>query len=63
VRGLDPRLQEQLGYGVHGSFGGNVDGRHPRKYLVDRRTVVDGVLAEPNAGPSGGDDGAVEDGG
>jgi ectoine hydroxylase-related dioxygenase (phytanoyl-CoA dioxygenase family) len=35
VRGLPERLQELLGYGVYGPFLGNVDGRHPRKYLSD----------------------------
>ena len=33
VRGLPERLQELLGYNVHGLLG-NVDGRHPKKYLV-----------------------------
>jgi ectoine hydroxylase-related dioxygenase (phytanoyl-CoA dioxygenase family) len=33
VRQLDPRLQELLGYNVYPPFLGNVDGRHPRKYL------------------------------
>ncbi len=58
---MSPRLQELLGYSVHGNLVGNVDGRHPRKYLIDRRAVVDGVLAGPNAGPVGdGSDDAVE---
>lgn len=35
VRGLPVRLQELLGYNIHGTLLGNVDGRHPRKYLVD----------------------------
>ena len=35
VRDLPERLQELLGYGVTGPFVGNVDGRHPRKYLED----------------------------
>jgi len=43
VRDLDPRLQELLGYNVVGLLG-NVDGRHPRKYLDDRREVIDGRL-------------------
>jgi ectoine hydroxylase-related dioxygenase (phytanoyl-CoA dioxygenase family) len=30
---LPPRLQELLGYNVYPPFIGNVDGRHPRKYL------------------------------
>ena len=34
VRELPERLQELLGYGVTGPFVGNVDGRHPRKYLT-----------------------------
>jgi ectoine hydroxylase-related dioxygenase (phytanoyl-CoA dioxygenase family) len=33
VRELPEKLQEFLGYGVTGPFVGNVDGRHPRKYL------------------------------
>ena len=44
VRELPPRLQELLGYGVYPPFVGNVDGRHPRKYLDDARTVKNGVL-------------------
>jgi ectoine hydroxylase-related dioxygenase (phytanoyl-CoA dioxygenase family) len=43
VAGLPPRLQELLGYDVLGLLG-NVDGRHPRKYLDDKRTVSGGVL-------------------
>jgi ectoine hydroxylase-related dioxygenase (phytanoyl-CoA dioxygenase family) len=35
VRGLPVRLQELLGYNIHPPFIGNVDGRHPRKYLED----------------------------
>jgi ectoine hydroxylase-related dioxygenase (phytanoyl-CoA dioxygenase family) len=35
VRTLPERLQELLGYGVYPPFLGNVDGRHPRKYLDD----------------------------
>ncbi len=34
VRDLPEPLQELLGYGVYGPFVGNVDGRHPRKYLT-----------------------------
>ena len=33
VRELPEQLQEMLGYGLYGPFVGNVDGRHPRKYL------------------------------
>jgi ectoine hydroxylase-related dioxygenase (phytanoyl-CoA dioxygenase family) len=33
VRDLPPRLQELLGWNVYPPFLGNVDGRHPRKYL------------------------------
>jgi ectoine hydroxylase-related dioxygenase (phytanoyl-CoA dioxygenase family) len=33
VRTLPARLQELLGYNVYPPFIGNVDGRHPRKYL------------------------------
>ncbi len=35
VRELPLRLQELLGYNIHGKLLGNVDGRHPRKYLDD----------------------------
>lgn len=35
VRTLPERLQELLGYNIHPPFIGNVDGRHPRKYLDD----------------------------
>lgn len=35
VRTLEPRLQELLGWNIHPPFLGNVDGRHPRKYLED----------------------------
>jgi ectoine hydroxylase-related dioxygenase (phytanoyl-CoA dioxygenase family) len=45
VRDLPERLQELLGYGVYPPFVGNVDGRHPKKYLDDRRSVSNGVLA------------------
>jgi len=43
VAGLDPRLQELLGYSVLGLLG-NVDGRNPKKYIDDQRPVRDGVL-------------------
>jgi ectoine hydroxylase-related dioxygenase (phytanoyl-CoA dioxygenase family) len=43
VRNLDSALQELLGYNVVGLLG-NVDGRHPRKYLDDGREVSDGRL-------------------
>jgi ectoine hydroxylase-related dioxygenase (phytanoyl-CoA dioxygenase family) len=43
VKNLDPKLQELLGYNVLGLLG-NVDGRHPRKYLDDSRPIRDGVL-------------------
>lgn len=35
VRQAPERLQELLGYNIHPPFLGNVDGRHPRKYLSD----------------------------
>jgi hypothetical protein len=35
VRQLPHRLQELLGYNVHGNLIGNVDGRHPLKTLQD----------------------------
>jgi ectoine hydroxylase-related dioxygenase (phytanoyl-CoA dioxygenase family) len=44
IRELPERLQELLGYGVFPPFLGNVDGRHPRKYLDDARSVKDGVV-------------------
>ena len=44
IRGLPERLQELLGYGVFPPFLGNVDGRHPRKYLDDQRTVRDSIV-------------------
>jgi len=37
VRELPPRLQELLGWNVYPAFLGNVDGRHPRKYLDETR--------------------------
>lgn len=43
VAELPRRLQELLGYNVVGLLG-NVDGRHPLKYLTDDRTVYDGVI-------------------
>lgn len=49
VRELPQRLQELLGYGVHGRLLGNVDGRHPRKYLDDRRQVRDGIVLSLSA--------------
>jgi ectoine hydroxylase-related dioxygenase (phytanoyl-CoA dioxygenase family) len=44
VRELPEKLQELLGYNIFPPFLGNVDGRHPRKYLDDARTVRDGVV-------------------
>lgn len=44
IRDLPQRLQELLGYNVVGLLG-NVDGRHPRKYIDDSREVSDGVLS------------------
>lgn len=44
VAGLNPQLQSLLGYNIHGNLLGNVDGRHPLKYLRDERRVRDGVL-------------------
>lgn len=44
VAALPGRLQELLGYDVLGLLG-NVDGRHPAKYLHDTRVVTDGVVA------------------
>jgi ectoine hydroxylase-related dioxygenase (phytanoyl-CoA dioxygenase family) len=35
VRELPERLQELLGYNIYGNLVGNVDGRHPKKYLND----------------------------
>lgn len=35
VRQLPQRLQELLGYNVHGNLVGNVDGRHPLKSLAE----------------------------
>jgi ectoine hydroxylase-related dioxygenase (phytanoyl-CoA dioxygenase family) len=43
VAQLPERLQQLLGYDVLGLLG-NVDGRHPRKYIEDRRPLRDGVL-------------------
>ena len=43
VKELPRRLQELLGYNVVGLLG-NVDGRHPLKYLDDQRVVGDGVV-------------------
>ena len=49
IRELPERLQELLGYGVYPPFLGNVDGRNPRKYLEDARTVSDGVVEASDA--------------
>jgi ectoine hydroxylase-related dioxygenase (phytanoyl-CoA dioxygenase family) len=43
VQELPRALQELLGYNVVGLLG-NVDGRHPLKYLTDNRAVSDGVI-------------------
>ena len=43
VTELPRALQELLGYNVVGLLG-NVDGRHPLKYLTDNRVVSDGVI-------------------
>jgi ectoine hydroxylase-related dioxygenase (phytanoyl-CoA dioxygenase family) len=45
VRELPDRLRELLGYGIHGSLLGYVDGRHPAKFLADARAVDRGVVA------------------
>jgi ectoine hydroxylase-related dioxygenase (phytanoyl-CoA dioxygenase family) len=45
VRELPDRLRELLGYGIHGSLLGYVDGRHPSKFLADQRRVESGVVA------------------
>ena len=45
VKQLDPGLQALLGYSVFGNLVGNVDGRHPRKFLEDDRKVRGGTLA------------------
>ena len=50
VKGLPRTLQELLGYNVVGLLG-NVDGRHPLKYLDDDRVVRDGVI-DPAARPT-----------
>jgi ectoine hydroxylase-related dioxygenase (phytanoyl-CoA dioxygenase family) len=34
VAGLEPKLQELLGYGIYPPFVGYVDGRHPRRLLA-----------------------------
>ncbi|MDQ1696875.1 MAG: hypothetical protein QOJ03_2228 [Frankiaceae bacterium] len=39
VAGLDPRLQELLGYNIHPPFVGYVDGRHPRRLLGERPDI------------------------
>jgi ectoine hydroxylase-related dioxygenase (phytanoyl-CoA dioxygenase family) len=44
VRALPDRLRELLGYGIHGSLLGYVDGRHPAKFLDDTRAVEGGVV-------------------
>ncbi|MEY2432360.1 MAG: hypothetical protein QOC92_2085 [Acidimicrobiaceae bacterium] len=35
ARELPPRLQELIGYSIHPPFMGMIDGRHPRKLLID----------------------------
>ena len=35
VRTLPERLQELIGYGIHPPFVGYVDGRHPRRYILE----------------------------
>ena len=51
IRELPRRLQELLGYNVVGLLG-NVDGRHPLKYLDDNRAVRDGVIVPTDPPPS-----------
>jgi len=46
VAKLPRQLQELLGYSVLGLLG-NVDGRHPTKYLDDGRTITDDVIDLP----------------
>jgi ectoine hydroxylase-related dioxygenase (phytanoyl-CoA dioxygenase family) len=52
VRELPDRLRELLGYGIHGSLLGYVDGRHPQKFLADARAVEDGVVAAAHEAPA-----------
>ncbi|HXY45320.1 MAG TPA: phytanoyl-CoA dioxygenase family protein [Acidimicrobiales bacterium] len=40
VRGLEPRLQELLGYNIASPFTGYVDGRHPRRLLEGPSTTA-----------------------
>jgi ectoine hydroxylase-related dioxygenase (phytanoyl-CoA dioxygenase family) len=42
VRTLEPRLQELLGYNIFPPFLGYVDGRHPRRALVEEATLDGG---------------------
>jgi ectoine hydroxylase-related dioxygenase (phytanoyl-CoA dioxygenase family) len=45
VRDLPDRLREMLGYSIHGTLLGYVDGRHPAKFIDDHRAVSGGVVA------------------
>ena len=36
-----------LGYGMWGNLYGNVDGRHPSKYLQDNREISGDILTNP----------------
>lgn len=47
--GLPERLQELLGYNVYPPFIGNVDGRHPRKWLRGDPPPREGGTAPPGA--------------
>jgi ectoine hydroxylase-related dioxygenase (phytanoyl-CoA dioxygenase family) len=54
VRELPERLRELLGYGIHGSLLGYVDGRHPVKFLADARGVESGVVTAAGEERDGG---------
>jgi ectoine hydroxylase-related dioxygenase (phytanoyl-CoA dioxygenase family) len=47
VRGLEPRLQELLGYNLYPPFLGYVDGRHPR-HLLEGTARGPGPIAGPS---------------
>jgi ectoine hydroxylase-related dioxygenase (phytanoyl-CoA dioxygenase family) len=49
IRTLDPKLQELLGYNIFPPFLGYVDGRHPRRTLMQQHDPLGRASASPSA--------------
>ena len=49
IRTLDPKLQELLGYNIFPPFLGYVDGRHPRRTLMQEHDPLGGARTTSSA--------------